>query len=61
MRRKVISSLVVAILCTGLLLWHGTSFPLAVVSACAILYFTASILSLRRLRTEADNAASRTE
>ena len=61
MRRRVISSSVVALLCTGLLLWHGPSFPLAIVSVCAILYLIASILSLRRLRSEEDNAAPPTE
>jgi hypothetical protein len=51
-RKKVISGAFVFIVCAGLLLWHGPSFPLVVITVIAALYAIASLLGLRRLRRD---------
>jgi hypothetical protein len=51
-RRKVITALLAFILCFGALLWHGPSFPLAVVTLCAGAYLITTAFRLWRLRRD---------
>jgi cell division protein FtsW (lipid II flippase) len=51
-RKKVMSALLVFVICAGLLFWHGPSFPLAVITVCAALYLVTTALALHRLRRD---------
>jgi Flp pilus assembly protein TadB len=51
-RKKAISAALGFVVCACLLLWHGPSFPLAVVTLIAGLYLIANVLGLRRLRRD---------
>jgi len=56
-RKKVISALLVFVICAGLLFWHGPSFPLAVITVCAALYLVTTALALHRLRRDRQSLA----
>jgi hypothetical protein len=51
-RKKVISAALVFVVCVALLLWHGPSFPLAVITVFAGPYLIANFFGLRRLERD---------